>query len=395
MLIYIIGFAVSLFVIRSIEKKKYNGMKFFGGAAFAIFFPCLIAGLRAITIGTDVKMYVEPLYKLAYEAADFAAYRQAGYNSWRYMHVYEFEALFSIIIYIVAKVFKSFQVNLFVIELLVIGPVFGALVNIKKKIPTFSICMGMLMFYTMFYNVSLNLMRQSIAMAFILLAFSFLILEKRGWAIFAAVLAFGFHKTALLGLVVYVVYWFIHSNFRLRVNGKSGRDIRLLYGEDKFICLDIHVVLIIVGSVLALLMLGIISELLRNVGLASFARYITGSIRLLPNQLILRLPIFILFLWNWKYFPKKDRRIAFYLCMLVLDLVISQLASITDQSGRIALFFSEYSIISYPLLCLNENTGKYRKWSSIFLVSYVSVFWLYYFVIKGIHATYPYMFYFR
>ena len=111
-------------------------------AVIAILLPCVLAGLRADTVGTDVKVYVEQMYNAAKESHTFSAYlNQRWFATWRYMYVKDFEIGFSLVVFFIQKLCRSFAMVLFVIQVLIIGPIYLGLKNIHK---TYPICFGML-----------------------------------------------------------------------------------------------------------------------------------------------------------------------------------------------------------------------------------------------------------
>lgn len=119
--------------------------------------------MRADTIGTDVKVYVEPLYNAAKQSTGFSSYmNQRWYVIWRYMYVSKFEIGFTTLVYLIVKFGGSLGTVLFLIHALIVAPIYFGLKRMDKKYP---IWLGMLVFYLMFYNTSLNMMRQWIAMA--------------------------------------------------------------------------------------------------------------------------------------------------------------------------------------------------------------------------------------
>ena len=90
-MIYIIIFAVSsLFLWLSEKSKSRYTRKIF--AFIAILLPCILAGMRADTIGTDVKVYVEPIYDAAKQSKNFSSYlNQQWFYIWTYKYVHDFE----------------------------------------------------------------------------------------------------------------------------------------------------------------------------------------------------------------------------------------------------------------------------------------------------------------
>lgn len=380
-MIYIVFFLLSCFLIWLSEKSRsrYIGKLL---ALIAILLPCILAGMRADTIGTDVKVYVEPMYNAAKQSTSFSSYlSQRWYVIWRYMYVEKFEIGFTTLVYLIEKLGGSLGTVLFFIHALIVAPIYLGLKKMKKQYP---ICLGMLVFYLLFYNASLNMMRQWIAMSILFYALSYLIANKKKKYFVAVVVACLFHTSALMGVVIFFLYMYSQSQreyiriANFRIDGSFAPAKVFVYG-----CI-------------VLLSLNVIAILLRTFGLEKYAGYIqgNGSIYLLPNQIILRLPIIVLFLVRWKRMMAEDKLTPFYGSMLVLDLLASQLISINVYAFRIASFFSEYNMLSYSALVYagNRKHRANRYMILLYVLVYIVFYWIYYYVITRSHATFPYVF---
>lgn len=377
MAVYLISFALSVLLIAYAEKRRLR--VFLLVSAVALLIPCLVAGLRAQNIGTDVMVYVKPLTNAALSARNFAEY-QDGYwfAQWRNLYVQDYEIGFSALVYVVAKLTHSLGAVLFMIEALMVVPVYVALARDRKNIPVW---LGMLVFYLMFYNTTLNMMRQWIAMAFLLLAFRML-LEKKWWLMgLFCVVGTLFHNTAVLAVPVFGLFWvlwlcrksrFVHNNLRLRsssmVNG-----------------------ILFVVAVLAVLNLPVVLKVLSMVGLGQYSNYLQGEeIRLMLSQIVLRIPFVILILCSWRQFCSKDIAAPFYMAMLLLDIVISQLVSVDTNALRIGSYFSLYTIVWLPAVYRVTTPGVKRTTATVFAIGYMMVYWYYTYVIQLRNETYPY-----
>ena len=123
-MIYIVCFLISCAFFLLSEKSK---TKFARNilAIIAILLPCILAGLRADTIGTDLKVYVEPMYNAAKESHSLSAYmNQRWFVIWRYMYVNSFEIGFSLMVFLIQKLGGSFAMVLFFIQLLIVAPIY-------------------------------------------------------------------------------------------------------------------------------------------------------------------------------------------------------------------------------------------------------------------------------
>ena len=380
-MIYIITFISSCVFFGLSEKSRSRYIKKLL-VFIAILLPCILAGMRADTIGTDVKVYVEPLYNAVKQSTSFSSYmNQRWYVIWRYMYVSKFEIGFTTLVYLIVKFGGSLGTVLFFIHALIVAPIYFGLKRMDKKYP---IWLGMLVFYLMFYNTSLNMMRQWIAMAILFWGLSYLLTNKKKKYFIVVIVASLFHTSALMGFAIYFLYVYSQrkreyvkiANFRL--DGSLAPVKVFIYGA------------------IVLLSLNVIAVLLRTFGLAKYAGYIqgNGSIYLMPSQIILRLPIIILLIIRWKRMMAEDELTPFYGSMLVLDLLASQLISINVYAFRIASFFSEYNMLSYSALVYAGNR-RYRtnRYVTLFYVlAYMAYYWVYYYAITGTHATFPYLF---
>lgn len=130
----------------------------------------------------------------------------------------------------------------------------------------------------------------------------------------------------------------------------------------------------------------------RLVGLSDYIYYISGSIYFVPNQLLVRVPIAILFLLSYRRVVNQDELAPFWLSMIFLDLVSSQLTSISAYSFRISTLFSEYVIISVPSMIASvPRKGGMRTLMYLILLCYLIFYWWYFYVYIGNHATVPYI----
>lgn len=379
MAVYLLGFTLSLVLIACGEKKRLPVFLAFSAAALLI--PCLIAGLRAPQVGTDVMVYVRPLTQAAISSDSFNEFLSSyWFADWRNLYVQNYEIGFSFLVYLVAKLTGGLAPVLFVIQAVITVPIYIALARNRKQLPVW---VGMAVFYLLFFNSTLNMMRQWAAMGFLLLSFQMLT-EKKYWltALFG-VIAFFFHSTAIVVLPVYFVYWFLWL-FR--------RD-RLAVGR-----LSVHVPTIIVAllflvGIVAILNLPLIIKLMSLVGLDRFNSYLEGEqMTFMVNQIILRLPLFAVFALCWKDMLRKHHATFFFMAMLAMDIVSSQLVSVDINAIRISYYFSIYSVFWLPKLTVSSDSRVKRVLITLFILAYGLFYWYYAHVLTMRHETYPYAF---
>lgn len=206
--------AILLFYFSDKYKSK-SGKILFGGAAVLML--CLLAGFRDNSVGRDINVYV---------TNNFQYFRSSGsfFGSVKYATGMGLEPLFCVLLYITSRFSGDAWPMLFAMQLMTVLPVYLAVLkwNKEKKIP---VSFAMAVYIFVFYNNSYNVMRQSMATAFVFLGTTYLLFyadknpikallfrksrQKEKWAaILAFVTAYFLHKSALIGLaVVLLAFW--------------------------------------------------------------------------------------------------------------------------------------------------------------------------------------------
>lgn len=192
--------------------------------------PCFLAGVRDANIGTDVYTYAIWMFQNALHADLFgflqseASIAASGWNAMTWF---------------AANITGSFEAYLFIIEALCIVPIYFCL----KRFAPGAEWAGIAVWLLLFYALSLNLMRQSIAIAFVFYSFSFI--KDRSLIKFVAciIVAMLFHQTAAIGFALYPLAWLILREEALsRLLGKwkgmilavsiiAGLSFLFVYGE--------------------------------------------------------------------------------------------------------------------------------------------------------------------
>lgn len=387
MLIYLIVFALSILLIYCSEKFSSKSwirkISVFGALAM----PTLLAGLRANSIGTDTISYLVPIFDNAQTAKNFAQFQGSQFvYHFSNTTVSEYEIGFTTLVYIVTKLFGNLCVLQTIIAGSIIGLVYAALNKWKRDVPVW---FGMAVFYFMYFNGTMNLMRQWMAMSILLLGLQYIFGRKKKFFLYVLAACL-FHKSALLGIVFYVLYYFIKDH-KKQSKKKNKKRYVLKLNRRQVSLTDLMVGLVFVTATVAILFVNkLVTPVLNLLGLSRYQYYLSGIFKFMPNQVILRIPILILLILGRKEFKKKYLGANFFIAMILLDLVVSQLAGITSNSWRISVYFSMFSIISIPALYKCTRRISQKLTGSIMMV-YLLVYWIYFFVLMGTHATVPYV----
>ena len=379
MAVYLIGFALSVLLIAISEKKHRNF--FVLCSVLALLIPCLIAAFRAVTVGTDVQVYVTRLADAAFTSSSFRNFRSGSWSiGYRDQLIADYEIGFTVMLYTVAKLTHSLPAILFTIQALVVVPTYIALARNRKTMPVW---LGMLVFYLLFYNATLNMMRQWIAMPFLLLAFQMLSERKGLWCAIFSMVAFLFHLSAILVIPIYVVYWFLQTQKHLVFQA----------GNVKITGRMLCALVICLVALVAILNLHLVLRLLTALGIDRFNNYLEGNqIRILVGQVAIRAPLIALVLFNWKQLRKYSPHAVFFLAMILLDMVAAQLISVDVYAFRIGHYFLQYIILAVPAMYACRKKGFERTLTVLLLIAYCLFYWYFNYIHQGRHATYPYAF---
>lgn len=379
MIPYIAVFASSIGLFSLSDKVKRTQKKYLIIIGIALL--CLFAGFRAVGIGTDTRVYLMPIYEAAKRCHSISEYLNSSFHAflWTTDYVKDMEPLFSLIVLVVTKVTGSIYCVQTVIELCVILPLYFAI----KKRKSINLWIAMFVFCMAFYNPSMNMMRQSIAMSLGVLGLEYWREKEKRQAFICVIIAFLFHESSLLLLLIYFLYDYNVNgsviSFRKGKKSHRGEVPRLL------ISVGVGVAGIFLASVIAIL--------LSAIGFGDYVNYITGALTFMPNQLILRIPQIILIVWSYRYLKKEWGEANFFLTMEIYVVLFSQFTSVSEYGGRIAQYFAVFDVIIIPLAM---DTLKTLKSGGIIIrpviIGYYMFYWWYYFVLTGTHQTVPYIF---
>ena len=146
-MIYILCFAISVFFAIIANKYKDSSKKYYFFSIISILFPALLAGLRDVNIGTDVKVYVLPSFNIALASHNLSAFFEN-------MKYYNLDFLFLVLTFFTSHAFENISFVLFCESFITISLFYFGINNIcdEKKGRPFIF----LLFLLIYYNFSLN-----------------------------------------------------------------------------------------------------------------------------------------------------------------------------------------------------------------------------------------------
>lgn len=371
MLVYLIIFLISTTFIYFAEKMDGRNRPItILLIIIAICLPCLLAGVRSLNIGTDVLNYVNPIYLAASSINGFNNFIHTYiFYSYELVPISNYEIGYDLFVYLITKIFGNFFSLLFITQLLIIAPIVMGLWKFRSRFPAW---LGILTYYLLFYNTSLNMVRQSIAISFLAYGFSYLVQKKYLNYFGLVLLACTFHVTAVIGIIFLGIFIFLNKSAETKKN------------------IPLRLLLIFVISLLIVYVPPLLNITLKILGVSRYSQgYIRNSASIAINQIILVVPVIFLLLFQWKRNKNNNDIKIFLLAMLLCNLALSQLSSTSEFASRITAYFSIFNIYVFP--CVTMDKSYIRKSLILALIlMYLIGYWYYSYVIMGYSGTIPF-----
>ncbi len=358
--------AAAALLMYAAERCEAHGNKAF---ALILYFGIALlfshfAGARAITVGTDTAGYaLNSYYAIKYNGIDYF-WCSSEYADF-------FSPLFKALCIISVSLAHTFYGYLFAIELLTVIPVILAC---RKMLGRWS-WMGILVFSVLFYPMSFNMMRQMIAMGFLLLAFIEASERKPASYCVYTVVACLFHSSSIVGLLIYPLVAFA------RGGGRQG-GFKLA-----FVCMAGMVFVLLAPSVIKYLP----GDHYQNY--LSGEHAISGGLRMPAMTAVLTMSLAafgLIFIRKRKLSAVQSELLIEMAVVVIFGVVCLMLSLFSFYLYRIGFFFLYVSILLLPLLCSSINDRN----SGLFMAAIVIIFicaWAFdYYAIQSSHGVIPY-----
>lgn len=355
---YIICFTVTLFLAYISEKllkkeKKTIGIIFLVGSMAV---PCLIAGIRSLTVGSDINSYFNVLYH---------NYINPINKLIPIMNKANVEFGYAYVMYLAAKV-KDIHFSLLVSQLCVCFPIYFYAYRERNNT---SITLTILIFLLTMYCQSLNLMRQSIAISIIILSVSYFKQKKYSKTFFLCILATLFHSSALMAILVYYVIYIC----KLKKNSY------------------IYIFALFIAIVLVTAFTDFFLMILPNrysVYLSSAYSFSNFNITSLIKK-IFWIVLSLMFLRNIKRKSQEKYSIALAcFTFFVVDFILYFMSMRVSMAGRIGYYFLYTSYFLF--IPIFKDIFKQKRTIVVLLIVVLIVFWYNMVVINDADNIYPY-----
>lgn len=362
---YLIAFFCSSLMMKlsDLTKKKYLRVAF---VIIAILILSVIAGIRDFNIGTDVRIYVVPDFlKAKSHMGNFIVFFTDRNNG--------MELVYMIIQYLCAMFFNTAHSTLFILSLFT--NLFIYLGISSKKLSSFPTWAVWLLYCFLFFNPSLNTMRQALAQAIIFYIFANIDEMKLYKMIIFFVLAMLNHSSAIIGILIFAIYLLSKKEFIRRPHFKI-----LLISLIALIPFLLQKFLSIAIS------LGVVSS--------KFALYFTlGTQRYIDGQtFMLHLFFAILFFLYSMQLQKnqiESEEAQFYEILVLLDLLFPLISYYL--TNRVAMYIAMFELLYVPksLSIYSKKSGGQFVVTVIVLFA-AAVYWYVRFMLLNYNETFPY-----
>lgn len=365
---YFTIFIISAFIFKHAQDAYDcdNKILFYMLSYISIIWLSFWAGCRDISIGTDTLIYGLDVYT--------DANKSITPLSDAFEDITWIEPLFFLLNKL-ASYFGGFGFALFLIMFVQLAFAFHGLKFYIKKVP---IWLSMLAYVLLFYNITLNLMRQGIAIAFVLFCCKYVEERKLHLLIIMSIAGFFWHKTSAVAFLFLLFLYFFYSR-----NEKS-----------QIILLIASIPIVLIGVMYFLVMLDYLIDVFEI--LYHYDNYggenemMEASLSTIEIGSRFLMILLVASLWSFKILPNSYFYI-FYLLML-FDLSCKFMGIYTYNVTRLSYYFMALEI-PYLFMILNAkiiSEDRRMIMNSVILLSFMfMVFWLNF--LKGDGETYPYV----
>lgn len=322
-MLYYLVFLLSTGLIGLANAKSvhiYRGFRLALVAA-AILSLAVMSGVRSYVVGSDTVTY-NSFFNYVANAFDFRQYYHSLHDN------SSLEPGYIILNYIVGKLYLSPHFLYFVCQCITGIVTYISLYKLRDQL---NIVLGWLTYCCLFYTTSFNILRQTLALAFILLATVYVMEGRYRWALFWLFVGYLFHDSTIFALIIPL----------------TGKMIKGATGKRQ---LKRRLFLLVV---LILLMPQIIS-LFNDLSLFSdkYSQYLDQKTDTkLWSTIGVRLPMIIALGYSWAHDRwQLDRNLMFIYLLTIFELLMLPLQSITAAAGRLLLSLGISKVISYPLI---------------------------------------------
>ena len=208
--------SVSFIYISEIINDKVTGkLKIFFSYIFSflgILTPAIMAGLRNFKVGIDINVYGNSVFLTSVYSNNLHSF----FNDNPYF-LSHYEKGYLILNFLISRITSNVHLFYFLLNLIFVSIVYIAIKLLKGNI---DITFSWLLFLITTWLFSLNILRQGLALAFSFLCISLLLKDKKYLSCIFGVIAWTFHDSTLILLLILPVIYLLRKGEKLTNNQK-------------------------------------------------------------------------------------------------------------------------------------------------------------------------------
>lgn len=333
----------------------------------SIFIPCIIAGMRDINIGTDLKVYVNYQYIITKNFDNFISY----------ISFLQVDFMYGLLTFISSKIIYDFNFHLFIIQLINTICFVKFINSVKFNTDSnLNYALAFFIYLVTFYFKSLNLVRQHLAISFILLFYTYYLKGKNKTAIIFFIISVLFHSSAIIALLIPIIL-----NITKKNNDFNKVSIVILFST----------LLISLFGFNWIFKLIIDLGFFKNIATLN-AGFLNHSFEFDKIDSFFKIFWIIVFLLLSKTKKDKIYNYSFLICLSFVDIILYEYNIFVMFGDRLALYFTTLIYTSFiPQLFISFKKDNLNK---IFFTLVVIIMFFTYFILKYVYqnagAIYPY-----
>lgn len=328
-----------------------------------------ICGVRDFSIGTDIRVYGYNSFNIAANSSNLQQY----FNSLNSMYGSSgnIEYGYWILNYIISRFTSNAHIFLFILGLIINSIIFISIYLLKNQI---SITLSWLTYCFLFFGTTLNLLRQSVALAFVLLGITLLYKQKNKQSFFCFLVAVLFHNSAIFAFLIYF--------FGVLVNkAHTKRFLKSVFALSTLLIFLIPIIIMTLNQ--------------RGLLIDKYYQYISNDNNVGLLSVLIRVPMLLLIIYN--ILNKKtnlDRNELWLYFIVIQEFLMIPLQSIGTTVARLMLFLGIAKIVAYPIVLENiKSKNVMINWG--FKLGYL-IFIMFVFyeqvIVSGNNQIYPFVF---
>lgn len=366
-MIYLICFFFSvLFAHLAYRTNKIGYFIFY--SIISILVTTMLAGLRDYSVGIDTLNYYYGIWDWATTAESIPDF----FEKYSLYSDEKNEWLFATLVGLVAQI-GDYHLLLFFVHLIIIGGVYIGAFRMRHHARPEII---LLLFYLLYYNHSLNIYRQYMAMAIVFAAVADV--EKRKYLrylIFVVIAAF-FHRTAIIGVGPLILYVCLYPK------------------KDKITVSNFQKIILLVALIIFMSYLVVGIQFLLDAGLINedYEFFLDSSEASNYTMVLLFLLVELMALGlTWQNFKKNTLLPDYFIFCTIAFFLLFLVGGDIIYGKRIAAYFSLLNIVTLGKMIHCQPTKENKTFYIVGIIVTVFVYWCYVFAYRNASQTMPYI----